>query len=109
MAVLTTTRSRVEASQPGRTAAGPTASSEEEDEGLGQDYTELAGLIARGEFWQLNARRGNWLQIRPKGAKRSDRVMGYGPEGTIVPLQPRGFYLRSRFTKKLIKRALDLP
>lgn len=75
--------------------------SEEEDEGLGQDYTELSGLIARGEFWQLNARRGNWLQIRPKGAK-DDLVWALDDQGEWMRDVPRGFYLRTAFTRRMI-------
>ena len=69
---------------------------------LKRDYEELAGLIAAGEFWQLDARRGEWLQIRPKAATGRELVWALDNEGEWVRDTPRGFYLRSRFTKQLI-------
>jgi len=75
---------------------------EAEEDALRQDYEELAGLIARGEFWQLDARRGEWLQIRPKGGA-DDLVWALDDEGEWMRDTPRGFYLRARFTKRLIR------
>jgi DNA mismatch repair protein MutH len=82
---------------------------EEEGAVLRADWDHLMGKVMMGQVDEITAHEGEVLQIRPKGANRADRVKGYGPDGTIVPLQPRGFYLRPRFTAAILKRALGLP
>jgi DNA mismatch repair protein MutH len=78
--------------------------SPEEEADLRADWEELSGLIHSGELWQLDARRGKWLQIRPKGARGSDLVWTLDEDGEWIRDTPRGFYLRARFTRALLAR-----
>lgn len=80
----------------------------EDDRELGDDWTELTGLIRRGELWQLDATRGKWLQIRPKGGKGRELVWTLDEQGEWIRDTPRGFYLRARFTKRLLARHYKL-
>jgi len=78
--------------------------SPEEEAGLRADWEELSGLIHAGELWQLDARRGQWLQVRPKGASGADLVWTLDEDAEWVRDTPRGFYLRPRFTGALLAR-----
>lgn len=75
----------------------------DEDARLAADWDELTDLIRRGELWQLDAKRGQWLQIRPKGAS-GDLVWTLDDEAEWIRDTPRGFYLRARFTRGLLAR-----
>lgn len=76
----------------------------DEDAALRADWDDLTGLLARGELWQLDARHGQWLQIRPKGGKGRELVWTLDDDGEWVRDTPRGFYLRARFTRRLFER-----
>ena len=78
--------------------------SDDEDALLRADWEELTGLIAAGELWQIDARRGRALQIRPKAASRSELVWTQDADGRWVRENPRGFYLRPSFTGELLRR-----
>ncbi len=82
---------------------------EQEDAVLRADYEELTELIDMGELWQLDATRGQALQLRPKGAHSDDLVWALDGEGEWVRTSPRGFYLRARFTADVLARRLILP
>lgn len=79
---------------------------EEEEALLRADWEELAGMIHLGEFWQLDARHGVVLQIRPKAANNRDRTWTVDEDGVPVREIPRGFYLRPSFTRGLLQHAL---
>lgn len=83
--------------------------SADEDALLRADWEGVAELAALGELWQLHARHGVVLQVRPKGARASDRTWVLGEEGAWVQDMPRGFYLRPTFTAKILAAALRLP
>ncbi len=76
---------------------------------LRRDYQQLTERIDRGEVWDLDARHGEALQLRPKGAHGEDWVWALDEEGEWVQTSPRGFYLRASFTHAVIRRALLLP
>ncbi len=76
---------------------------------LQADYEELTELIDMGQIWQLDARRGRALQLRPKGAHSDHLVWALDEEGEWVRTSPRGFYLRARFTADVLARRLILP
>jgi DNA mismatch repair protein MutH len=78
--------------------------SPEEDAALRADWEELTEIIALGELWQLTAHRGKVLQIRPKAADRSAMTWTVDEEGEWARDNPRGFYLRPRFTRALLAR-----
>ena len=66
------------------------------------DWEQLMGRIAAGGIDDINARLGRALQIRPKARGGWVRVDGRGPEGESLPVVPRGFYLRARFTESVL-------
>ncbi len=68
-----------------------------------QDWEEFAERICLGEIEQITAHQGVYLQIRPKGANARERVTGIGEEGNLVNTLPRGFYLRTACTKKILQ------
>lgn len=69
---------------------------------LRADYDDLVGLIALGKIESLDARRGRWLQLRPKAAHGGVRTRARNEEGDVLWTMPRGFYLRARFTQALL-------
>lgn len=75
----------------------------EETAALRADWEELTGLMRRGELWQIDASRGAWLQLRPKG-QGGDLVWTLDEDAEWVRDTPRGFYLRPRFTSKVLAR-----
>jgi len=77
--------------------------SPDEERTLRADWQELTGRIAVGGIDELDARLGVALQVRPKARSGSDRTgRGCGPEGELLPTVPRGFYLRARFTERVL-------
>lgn len=75
----------------------------DEEAVLKRDWEELAGLLHLGEHWQIDARRGEALQLRPKAAHSDDLTWTLGPEGDWVRAGPVGFYLRASFTGGLLR------
>lgn len=82
---------------------------DEEERALRADWEDLSGAIRRGEFWAIDAKRGEVLQLRPKGAKGSDLVWAVDDDGGMVRVQPRGFYLRAGFTGRVLGKRLISP
>jgi len=81
-----------------------------EEEGLLRtDWEEHAATIALGELWQLDARRGRALQIRPKGASADSTTWTLDDEGEWTRAQAIGFYLRASFTGGILARNFRLP
>ncbi|WKE64980.1 DNA mismatch repair endonuclease MutH [Gallaecimonas kandeliae] len=75
---------------------------------LRSDWEELVELLALGRFSEINAYRGQYLQLRPKAAHGGVKVSAMDENGQQVAVQPKGFYLRSSFTRQLLQRAFDL-
>ncbi|NOY28415.1 MAG: DNA mismatch repair endonuclease MutH [Oligoflexia bacterium] len=82
---------------------------DEEDALLCADYQGLTERIDLGEVWDLGARHGAALQLRQKGAHGEDRVWVLDSEGEWAQTSPRGFYLRARFTRRVLAKRLLLP
>jgi DNA mismatch repair protein MutH len=81
-----------------------------EQESVLRDDFELAmGLIGAGKVEMLTARSGRWLQVRPKAATGSVRTVSFGSDGEWIATVPRGFYLRTSFTRALLRDARALP
>jgi len=78
---------------------------------LQADFEELIGLVGAGEIEHLSAHRGRWLQVRPKAAhgRVRARILGTGDDGDLIETVPRGFYLRARFTRAILKDPAALP
>jgi DNA mismatch repair protein MutH len=70
---------------------------------LAADFADIVGLVGAGRVEQLDARRGRWLQARPKAAHSRVRTRAYAPEGEPIEALPRGFYLRASFTAAILR------
>lgn len=78
----------------------------EQEAVLRDDFEDTMGAIGAGGIEAVTARRGRWLQVRPKAATGSVRTISFGPEGEWIATVPRGFYLRASFTRALLQDAL---
>lgn len=78
--------------------------SADEEEVLANDWAALSELLAEGDVSQWHARHGEALQLRPKAARADDRVWVVDADGEWVRTNPRGFYLRARFTAAILAR-----
>lgn len=74
---------------------------EEEECILRQDWEMLSLMINTGRLAEIDARMGTYLQIRPKAANARSLCYGFDEEGNQVLTMPRGFYLRSVFTRQI--------
>jgi DNA mismatch repair protein MutH len=77
--------------------------SPEEEADLRFDWEELSGRIGRGEIESITGHLGRWLQVRPKAADGSSRRRAFDAEGISFPVLPRGFYLRTGFTERIVR------
>lgn len=75
---------------------------------LRADWEDLSDLVARGLGFAVTARRGVYLQLRPKAPDaqyvRRARVV----DDDDVLLRPQGFYLRRIVTMQALQEAIDL-
>lgn len=78
--------------------------SEQEEALLCQDWEELSERICMGELEQITARMGTVLQIRPKAANSRVRCRSVGGDGEAILTNPRGYYLRPAFTRRLLEQ-----
>ncbi len=69
---------------------------------LRADWEEHIEQIALGRLDELDARLGTYLQIRPKALNRHDRTNASSDTGAPTNALPRGFYLRTCFTRKIL-------
>lgn len=74
---------------------------------LQQDWEEHMEKIALGYVNSITARQGQVLQIRPKAANSRIVTDAIGPDGTLIKTLPRGFYLRTQFTRQILQRCLS--
>lgn len=82
---------------------------EEQEQALRWDWEELAGMIGRGQWEDINGRLGAVMQVRPKAADSRSRRRATDAEGCALDVLPRGFYLRTSFTAAILRRAFVLP
>lgn len=75
---------------------------------LKQDYEGLMQQIITGNIAEMRAIQGEVLQIRPKGLNKKVLTRAIDAEGETVWVNARGFYLRQRFTQKIITRVFHL-
>ncbi len=73
------------------------------------DWEELAGLIGRGDVEAITGHLGRYLQVRPKAAHGGVRRVGHDRDGRAFAALPRGFYLRTAFTARILDRHYALP
>ncbi|MCX4187326.1 DNA mismatch repair endonuclease MutH [Methylophaga sp. OBS4] len=69
---------------------------------LKRDWEELMDRVVLGEQADISAREGQYLQIRPKAANSRVMVKSLTEEGASTLINPKGFYLRSTFTRELL-------
>jgi len=79
--------------------------SKEQDAILKRDWEELMDRVVLGEQAEISAKEGEYMQIRPKAANSHVLVKGISAEGEQELINPKGFYLRTIFTKKLLVTA----
>jgi DNA mismatch repair protein MutH len=70
---------------------------------LQQDWEELIELVSLGKVETVTAKLGVYLQIRPKAADSKAVRMAVGADGAQIQTLPRGFYLRTTFTEKVLR------
>ncbi len=80
----------------------------QEERILQQDWEEIMELISLGKIESISARTGEALQLRPKAASGSSLTTAIGQDGTLISTRPRGFYLRTSFTARLIQKHFHL-
>jgi DNA mismatch repair protein MutH len=82
--------------------------SPEEELDLRFDWEELAGMIGAGRVEDITGHLGRYLQVRPKAADSHARRLGTGADGARISTLPRGFYLRTSFTARILARHFAL-
>lgn len=75
--------------------------SAEQEQQLQRDWEELMDRIVLGEQADITAHEGQFLQIRPKAAHSRIMAKSLSEEGEASVINPKGFYLRSSFTRQL--------
>ncbi|MGY8813750.1 MAG: DNA mismatch repair endonuclease MutH [Gammaproteobacteria bacterium] len=71
------------------------------------DWEEIMELICSGDLDKISSSLGTYLQIRPKAANARSLGNSYSNEGVKSSTLPRGFYLRSSFTRTLFNNESD--
>ncbi|NMH64801.1 DNA mismatch repair endonuclease MutH [Shewanella salipaludis] len=71
---------------------------------LRQDWEEIMELISLGKVEQISARHGEVLQLRPKAANSQALTQSIAEDGSIKLTNPRGFYLKTQFTARILAR-----
>ena len=78
----------------------------EESELLKQDWEEIMEFISLGQVDRVTARHGEVLQLRPKAANSQVLTNSIGRDGELTQTNPRGFYLKTQFTQKILSQLL---
>ncbi len=76
---------------------------------LRTDWEELMEMVYLGKLALISARHGTFLQIRPKAANSRVLRWAVGENGEPIRTNPRGFYLRTAFTREVLRRHYVLP
>lgn len=69
---------------------------------LRTDWQELTDMLSCGQLAQITAKLGRYLQIRPKAANAKSLCWGVDELGEPMLTLPRGFYLRAKFTERIL-------
>ena len=67
----------------------------------------VANKIALGQIESITAHHGEVLQLRPKAANGQALTPAIGRQGELIQTRPRGFYLRTRFTRRLLQKVFS--
>lgn len=68
---------------------------------IAADWTLLAGRLGAGQ--DVTAHEGRWLQVRPKAPNGRARSLAPASDGGSNLEIPRGFYLRTAFTRRIFE------
>ncbi len=68
---------------------------------LKNDWEEIMELVSLGELDKLSSSIGTYLQVRPKAANAKSLGRSYTEDGRPGTTLPRGFYLRTSFTRSI--------
>lgn len=79
----------------------------EDEECLRKDWEELTDMIALGNVAKISGKHGEFLQLRPKAANSAALTEAFDEKGKATKALPRGFYLRTQFTKRLLENAFS--
>jgi DNA mismatch repair protein MutH len=77
----------------------------EDEQILRADWEEHMDMIALGRLEEVDARLGTYLQIRPKAFDGSALTAIADADGEPGLSLPRGFYLRTGFTRRILELA----
>jgi DNA mismatch repair protein MutH len=73
-----------------------------QEQQLKADWQELCDMIVLGNIDKISSSMGTYLQIRPKAADSSSLTKNKNQTGQNKLTLPRGFYLRSSFTRTIV-------
>jgi DNA mismatch repair protein MutH len=71
---------------------------------LKKDWENLSEKLRLGQFNDLSAKLGEYLQLRPKAPNNQERIKVLTAELEEAWIVPKGFYLRRSFTTLLLKK-----
>ncbi|WP_210330516.1 DNA mismatch repair endonuclease MutH [Aliikangiella sp. G2MR2-5] len=72
------------------------------------DWEEAMDKVQLGRIDSLNAKYGEYLQVRPKAANSRVLTEATNSRGETIETLPRGFYLRPKFTQRLLETYLKI-
>jgi len=72
---------------------------------LRNDWEEIIELISLGELDRITSSLGKVMQVRPKGMNASALTRTATATGEAGMTLPRGFYLRSSFTRSILEKS----
>lgn len=75
---------------------------------LKKDWEELTEMLYLGKADKISARFGTYLHIRPKARNASVLQKIMNENGESVFITPKGFYLRTAFTKMILQTSYFL-
>ena len=76
--------------------------SAEQEQALRQDWEELMDMVCLGQLEKITSHHGRYLQIRPKAANARALCPATDEDGNRIMTLPRGFYLRTLFTRQIL-------
>ena len=74
---------------------------------LRTDWEELMDMLQLGYAKDLTAKYGTYLHIRPKAANSKVLIDYVDAEGSHTKIVPKGFYLRSSFTREVLESSQE--
>lgn len=82
---------------------------QESEQVLHTDWEEIMEMLQIGHGKNLSAKYGTFLHIRPKAANSKVLIDYIANDGNTTKIVPKGFYLRTGFTHKILQQNLRCP